>query len=385
MKADNKILRYIPFAGIACVCALSINAAHAVVNYTITDLGTLGGRDARAFAINDNAQVVGTSWNATYSPNAFRWSNGTMFNLGTLGGLTSGAGDINNSGTIVGSSSLAGAGGSGFIWRNGVMTQLGGLANDYSVAQGINNSNQIVGQTTIDTGAGNTSYRAFIWENNLMRDLGTLGGNFSSAAAINNNGQVVGNSKGNNLAEHAFVWDNGVMTDLGTLEGLDPGGFSKSWANDINDTGVVVGQSNTNGSYNFNAVIWDNNTIINMGTLQGDGESNATAINASGQVVGVSDFYYDNGDYTYTLGGAAFIWENDSMTNINSLIAADSGWVLYGATDINDAGQIIGYGSLDGTTATRAFLLSPVPVPAAVWLFGSGLLGFISVARRKKN
>ena len=29
------------------------------------------------------------------------------------------------------------------------------------------------------------------------------------------------------------------------------------------------------------------------------------------------------------------------------------------------------------------FTLAPVPVPAAVWLFGSGLLGLISVARRK--
>jgi hypothetical protein len=28
-------------------------------------------------------------------------------------------------------------------------------------------------------------------------------------------------------------------------------------------------------------------------------------------------------------------------------------------------------------------MLAPVPVPAAIWLFGSGLLGLIGVARRK--
>ena len=27
--------------------------------------------------------------------------------------------------------------------------------------------------------------------------------------------------------------------------------------------------------------------------------------------------------------------------------------------------------------------LNPVPVPAAVWLFGSGLIGLVGVARRK--
>lgn len=32
----------------------------------------------------------------------------------------------------------------------------------------------------------------------------------------------------------------------------------------------------------------------------------------------------------------------------------------------------------------RGFL-APVPVPAAVWLFGSGLLGLVGVARNKKQ
>jgi len=33
---------------------------------------------------------------------------------------------------------------------------------------------------------------------------------------------------------------------------------------------------------------------------------------------------------------------------------------------------------------TGSWNVSPVPVPAAVWLFGSGLLGLIGIARRKK-
>ncbi|MGB5440278.1 MAG: VPLPA-CTERM sorting domain-containing protein [Gammaproteobacteria bacterium] len=47
------------------------------------------------------------------------------------------------------------------------------------------------------------------------------------------------------------------------------------------------------------------------------------------------------------------------------------------------------YASLDGTVSAKAAVLSninvsTVPVPAAVWLFSSGLLGLTGVARRKK-
>lgn len=45
------------------------------------------------------------------------------------------------------------------------------------------------------------------------------------------------------------------------------------------------------------------------------------------------------------------------MKNLNALIPADSGWALTAATAINDAGQIVGTGILDGQT--RAFLLTP--------------------------
>jgi hypothetical protein len=38
----------------------------------------------------------------------------------------------------------------------------------------------------------------------------------------------------------------------------------------------------------------------------------------------------------------------------------------------------------DRVTFNTSFEVNPVPVPAAVWLFGSGLLGLIGIARRKK-
>src|SRR4051812_964752 len=64
----------------------------------------------------------------------------------------------------------------------------------------------------------------------------TVGGAGSWANDLNNSGQVVGyQSLGD--AYHAFLYANGALTDIGTLGG------ATSVANAINDLGQVVGSS----------------------------------------------------------------------------------------------------------------------------------------------
>ncbi len=46
------------------------------------------------------------------------------------------------------------------------------------------------------------------------------------------------------------------------------------------------------------------------------------------------------------------------MADLNTLIPRDSGWVLLSANDINNRGQIVGYGRRNGQK--RAFLLTPL-------------------------
>ena len=53
----------------------------------------------------------------------------------------------------------------------------------------------------------------------------------------------------------------------------------------------------------------------------------------------------------------AFIYSNCQLLNLNTMIAANSGWILTKALAINNAGQIVGVGQFNGQT--RAFLLSP--------------------------
>jgi probable HAF family extracellular repeat protein len=47
------------------------------------------------------------------------------------------------------------------------------------------------------------------------------------------------------------------------------------------------------------------------------------------------------------------------MTDLNHLIDPSMGWQLMDAFDINDAGQIVGAGQINGET--HAFLLTPNP------------------------
>lgn len=54
----------------------------------------------------------------------------------------------------------------------------------------------------------------------------------------------------------------------------------------------------------------------------------------------------------------------------------------YGLTD---AALTYGLGDIGTPGEAGSFTPSPVPVPAAVWLFGSGLAGLIGIMRRRKN
>jgi hypothetical protein len=76
-------------------------------------------------------------------------------------------------------------------------------------------------------------------------------------------------------------------------------------------------------------------------------------------------------------------YDGSTIIDLNTLVdLTGTGFVsLDEALDINASGQIVGYGTLaDGSKA--AFLVTAVPVPAAVWLFGSALVGLGWIRRK---
>jgi probable HAF family extracellular repeat protein len=228
-----------------------------------------------------------------------------------------------------------------FLPSGYAVTDLGTLGGPGSTAAAINNSGQVVGAS--DTASG--AFHALLYDGS-MHDLGTLGGNNSDAHDINNSGQVIGTADTASGAGHAFLYD-GIMHDLGTLRG------NESIAEGINNSGQVVGYSQTGGNFIYHAFLYDG-SMHDLGTLGGK-FSQANAINDRGQIVG-----YSSTASAPQFETDAFLYDNGSMIDLNSLLPAGSDFArLALASAINDRGQIVGYGITTGGQA-HAFLLTPL-------------------------
>lgn len=221
----------------------------------MTDLGTLpGGTNSYAKGINASDQVVGSSsTNGTSINHAFlaTQSGGgwDLTDLGTLGGGQSSAYAINDAGQVAGQGHVAGdTAAHAFRYSEGALEDIGTLSGHWSsTGYAINASGQVVGSSWGE----DYIQRAFLatksgggWD---LTNLGTLGGSgdetalwSSVATGINASGQVVGWSEVDDWwTAHAFVYSGGVMTDLNSfVAGTD---WILTEATAINDAGQIVG------------------------------------------------------------------------------------------------------------------------------------------------
>ena len=275
-----------------------------------TNLGTLGGTDSYGAGINGAELVVGYSFNGLGLDHAFLYtpggisgvsSNAQMKDLGTLGGTNSEAYAVNQSGQIAGYAQTS-QNDRAFRYSNGVMQDIGVLLGSplpNSYGYGINDAGHVTGT------AYNNSYavaHAFFYNGTTAVDIGSLGQG-ANGSAINNGDQITGYSTTSGGFDHAFRYAGGSMEDLGTLGG------NYSYGNGINNSNLIVG-----GSY-------------------------TDALNS---------IYH------------AFVTAGNALTDLNTnLDASGAGWVLVEARAINDAGQIVGVGTLSGSA--HGFLLNPYP------------------------
>ncbi len=292
--------------------------------------------------------------------------------LHTLGALSGwGPGSIgygvNDSGMVVGNSGQTStygqaSGATHAFLYDGTMHDLGTLGGSYSGAAGINSSGQVVGWAS-----NGTNTRAFLYDG-TMHDLGTLGGALSYARTISDSGEVVGASSTADGMMHGFVYD-GIMHDLGTLVG-----YAHSWAYDINSSGVIVGFVGQLAGEARQAFVYDG-MMHGLGTLSDYMFSGALGINDDGLIVG----------YASTITGAtcAFLYDGQSMLDLNALISPGSGWRLATADAINNNGQILCHG-YDSVGGLHPLLLTPtVPEPSGLIALVCGLGSVAMFARRR--
>ncbi len=87
------------------------------------------------------------------------------------------------------------------------------------------------------------------------------------------------------------------------------------------------------------------------------------------------------------LDGAFSLFAGSASSPNMDVITTDD-WMTYTWTATLSAGLLdVGLRTTDLAIYSIAFdnfSITPVPVPAAIWLFGSGLIGLIGIARRKK-
>ena len=344
----------------------------------LTDLGVLPGVNSGATNwINDHGVAAGASENGLIDPltgipeiDAVVWSDGQIINLGSLGGSDSSAQAINNRGEVTGialntilDSFVNNLGppnffccgatqGHAFLWRDeGRMQDLGTLGGPDSAAEFVNKRGQVAGvsYTTFDAnpGTGIPTQDPFLWDDGTMIDLGTLGGTAGWPYSLNNKGQVTGQSRlADDVHFHAFLWTRGVLKDLGTLGGDNS---SARW---INDAGEVVGRANLYpGLINRHGFLWKDGVMTDLGTPAGDTCGTAYAINSNEQIVG------DSGNCGSFNRG--FLWENGGpIVDLQTLVLPGSGITIVETNYINDAGEISGFGT-NSNGDTRGLLLIP--------------------------
>lgn len=194
------------------------------------------GEDDDPVQINRRNQVAFTGRIDGGTQQAGIWDidAGEVIGLGTLGGESSWMGDINNQGQVVGTSYASGSALRAFLWDDGEMTNLGTLGGD-SQAVALNDHGQVAGYFDDVDGV----VHSFLWEDGEMTEIPSFGGADSRSRPydINRWGQVVGFSGTAGGPQQAYLWQDGQLVNLGEL--ADP--VSASSAIDINNRGQVIG------------------------------------------------------------------------------------------------------------------------------------------------
>jgi probable HAF family extracellular repeat protein len=244
------------------------------------------------------------------------------------------------------------------------MVRLDTLGGTIAAGISISDDNRISGFSGL---SGNSVFHAAYWDDRSARDLGTLGGPNSAVEWPNHDeGVVVGISETSTtdpLGEHwscsafipysgdtclGFVWHarSRLMKKLPTLGG------NNGYAAGANSQGEIAGWAETNVHdstcvlpqvLQFEAAVWNpGGGVSSLPPFANDPDSAATAIDDSGDVVGISGICQNAvGDLS---AKHMVFWHDGHAIKIKSL--GGEAWNTPAA--INDAGLVVGFSDRPG-------------------------------------
>jgi len=174
-----------------------------------------------------------------------------------------------------------------------------------------------------------------------------------------------------------------VMRSYGEYEVniTSPGGiamnyFAAAVANNTNpDTVGTSWGSGTPGTSAVDPAFWNKVSFMGAGIVPGGVWVSADSFDVNGDRV-------TNPDGTWRLtvvdeGTPGAVWHGNDFGGYAFLLRADADRIVTYINRTDSNGNVDPNGWTDYSTAV-------VPVPAAVWLFGSGLLGLLGVSRRRR-
>ncbi len=349
---------------------LGAAALQAQPQYSIVNLGTLGGASSDAFGLNEHGDVVGQAQTGTSSNfHAFLYRNGTVSDLGTLpGGTFSVASAINAHGQAVGYSTQPSGAQRAVLFADGSITPLApidaGFAGNDSAALGIDDDGRIVGYSKVAAaGSPGGIAHAFLFAEGSISDLGlpypaTDGAQpDATALAITGSGMILGRTVDTAslvLPAMGWIFQDGAMRLLPLPPDPAYNAIELADGNSGSLVGTAISLVGGGPRPPERGFILDPvaSTYTFIEPLPGDTGTNARGINAAGDVVGNS---FD------ALRQRAILHASGVTIDLNTCVTLDgSGFVsLDIARRINGRGQIIGVGTTTSGNR-RAFLLTPL-------------------------
>ena len=306
-----------------------------------------------------------------------------------------------------------------WLYSNGTTTRIGLVDAEHTGSYGyqhstlrkLNEAGQVAG-TSVRYDSNTGSYHgssAWLYHNDTTTRIGFAdaqhtdqnGYQDSSIQALNGAGQVAGTSSrydsitGSNIGRSAWLYHNDTTTRVGLVDAGHTGnnGTQISQIQALNDAGQAAGFSTQYDSTTGNSIgnttwLFDSTleqTFIIDVTAQPNGSSNSTIhyLGDDGLVLGYYKKYSSDGIFRNNSPFAFTI--EDGFVDLLDLAQQGTAQAAWGTLEQvywnQDHSKVLGFRFTSGATLANTV----IPIPASLWLFGSGLVGLMAVSRRKSN